>query len=169
VKKISIFILLVATAGIIQAQKNMHRVFGSEMKIIQGASKAILYLVNPTPMLSVDQVQGENYICDYPVVKSITLAKKNIKDLVVAALDTNTYLYGLNKKCPFMGKYAIQFYKGSKSVILLISTDPCDKVIIFCHGSAIDKKHLDLRDKGNLATLLNGLFGDIPTVPNHKE
>jgi hypothetical protein len=169
VKKISLFILLVATAGIIQAQKNMHKVFGTEVKIIQGASRAILYLVNPTPMLSVDQVQGENYICDHPVVKSITLTKKNIKDLSVAALDTNTYLYGLNKKCPFMGRYAIEFCKGNKSVILLISADPCDKMIIFCPGSVIDKKHLDLRDKGNLMILLNGLLGDIPTVPNHKE
>ncbi len=64
--------------------------------------------------MSVDQIQGENYVYDYRILKTVLVTKKMAGQITLAVLDTNEYLYGLNKKCPFMGKYAIQYRLGPK-------------------------------------------------------
>jgi hypothetical protein len=149
VKSISSFIILLAIAGTLNA-KNMHKVFGSSDQIIKGASKVIIYKIEQFPIMSVEQQQGKNYIYDYPVTQTITLKRKAAKGIIEATLDTNQYLFGIAKKCAFLGKYALEFRKGTKSLTIILSSNPCDKAIIFCPGSVIDKTHIDLVDLGKI-------------------
>lgn len=137
--------------------KNMHKVFGTDEKTIKNSPKIELYMIDPIPVLSVEQIYGENYIFDYKVWKSVVLKKKEGVALVNAVLDTNQYVYGIAKKCPFMGKFAVRFQVGRKSLTILISADPCEKAIIFCPGSIIDKKHIDLVEKAGLISTISAL------------
>lgn len=161
-KTFFLFSLLVGLTGIIQAQKNMHKVFGTDDKIIKGSSKVYIYAIESTPIMSVDQMQGENYVYDYRIIKTIVATKKMAGALTLAVLDTNEYFYGLNKKCPFMGKYAVQYRTGQKTITLTISSEPCEKLIIFCPGSVIDKRHIDIRIKSRIITAIETLMN--PTV-----
>jgi hypothetical protein len=168
VKKIYLLMILVVATGTIEAQKTMHKIFGSESKIITGSCKVWVYEIDPIPVMSLDQVQGENYIYDYRVLKSMTYRKKDASGLIIGVMDTTQYLYGVNKKCPFMGKYAIQFRKGNRALTIMVSSEPCDKAIIFCPGSIIDKKHIDLKDKGSIVDALRILLNPIAEVEQKK-
>ena len=160
--------VLVAAAGIIQAQKNMHKVFGTDSKIITGTSNVWVYEIDQIPVMSVDQVQGENYVYDYRIIKTVVHKKKDAGLLIFGIMDTTQYLYGLSKKCPFMGKYAVQFKKGNKTITMVISSEPCDKVIIFCPGSIIDKKHIDLKDKSSIVACITNLLNPVVKVEEKK-
>jgi hypothetical protein len=145
-KKIVGIMMLLAIAGSVEA-KNIHPVFGTTDQVIRSSSNIEIHIIDPIPVMSLDQVQGQNYIFDYHITRSITLKKSAGKNIVTSLLDSTQYLYGLNKKCPFMGKYAVRFQKGKISVTIILSTEPCDKAVIFCPGSPIDKKHIDLIEK----------------------
>lgn len=138
--------------------KNMHKVYGTSDLIIKAAPRVEVYVIDPIPVLSVEQIQGEDYIYDYHVMQSMVVKKKQAADLVKAVLDTSQYLHGLNKKCPFMGKYALHFKKGTRSVTLILSSEPCDKAIIFCPGSVVDKKHIDLVEKSAILAAITKLL-----------
>ncbi len=127
----------------------MHKVFGTHDKVIKNAPKVEVFMIDPIPVLSVEQIQGENYVYDYRVIQSNSLKKKAASAITAAALDTNQYLYGVSKKCPFMGKYAVHFRQGKQSVTIILS-DLCAKAIIFCPGSIIDKKHIDLIENSSI-------------------
>jgi hypothetical protein len=129
--------------------KNMHKVFGPHDKAIKGSPKVHVFVIDPIPILSLEQVQGENYIYDYKVIQSCVLKKKAAASITSAVLDTTQYMYGVSKKCPFMGKYGLHFRQGKQSVTIIIS-DLCAKAIIFCPGSVIDKKHIDLVENSSL-------------------
>jgi hypothetical protein len=160
--------IFVAATGIVHSQKNMHKIFGSESKILSGCSKVWVCEIDPIPVMSIDQVQGENYIYDYRIIKSTIHKKKDAGILILGVMDTTQYLYGINKKCPFMGKYAVQFQKGNKSITIIISTEPCDKAIIFCPGSVIDKKHIDLKDKSSIIASFGALLNPAVKSENKK-
>jgi hypothetical protein len=167
VKRIFLGMLVFAMAGTTNA-KNMHKIFGTSDKIIKGAPIIQIYSIDPIPVMSVEQVQGEDYIYDYHVIKAWSFKKKAANKLVVASLDTTQYLAGIAKKCPFMGKYAIHFKKGMKSLTIIVSTQPCDKVIIFCPGTVIDKKHIDIMDNSALVAAIEALVNPIVQVNNKK-
>lgn len=150
-------IIVFAFAGTINA-KNMHKIFGAYEKIVKGSPKVQIYSVDPIPVLSVEQIQGEDYIYDYHVLKVWEFKKRAADKLVVSVLDSTQYLPALNKKCPFMGKYAVHFKKGMQSLTIIVSTNPCDKVIIFCPGSVIDKKHIDIRDQSAIVSAIELLI-----------
>ena len=156
-KKISLMIILLAASAGIYA-KNMHPIFGTSEGLIKGCQKLEVFMVESIPVMSVEQMQGKEYICDYPVVSSSMVKKKDGKSLILAVLDTNQYMSGLIKKCPFMGKYAVRFTKGNQSLTLIISAEPCDKVIIFCPGSPIDKKHIDIKERSAIIAFIEPLF-----------
>lgn len=162
----SIFILL-AIAGSVQA-KNMHKVFGVDYNIVKNACKVELYMVDAIPVMSIEQVQGNNYIYDYHIIKTKTIRKKEGISLFSAVLDSNQYVYGEAKKCPFMARYAVQFRKGNKSLTIVFSPQPCDKAIIFCPGSIIDKKHIDLVDNSNIVSAIDKLINPIGIVERKK-
>lgn len=143
-----------------QAQ-NMHKVFGTDDKTIKNSCKVELYMVDAIPVMSIEQVPGQNYIYNYRVIKAMTIKKKAGMSLFSAVLDTNQYVYGEAKSCPFMAKYAIQFRKWNKSVTILISTQPCDKAIIFCPGSIIDKKHIDLVGNSSIIAAIDKLMNPV--------
>lgn len=167
-KRFFLFSILVALTGISQAQKNMHKVFGTDEKIIKGSSKVWIYSIEQIPVMSVDQMQGENYVYDYRIIKTITSTKKMAGAITLAVLDTTQYFYGLNKKCPFMGKYAVQYRKGQKSITLVISAEPCEKVIIFCPGSVIDKKHIDIKTGSRIITAIESVMNPTIKVEDKK-
>lgn len=147
---------------------NMHKVYGPHEKVIKNSSKISIMQLAPTPILSLDQLPGENYVYDYPIIKSIVVTKKMGISLTSALLDTTQYLYGINKKCPFMGKYALQYRQGKTSVTILLS-EPCTKAIIFCPGSIIDKKHIDLIERSAIMIAINTFFGkESPTEKSKK-
>lgn len=155
-KNICSILILLAIAGSVEA-KNMHKVFGTDERTIKNSPKIELYMIDPIPVLSVEQIFGENYIFDYRVMKSVVLKKKDGLAVTKAILDTNQYIYGNAKKCPFMGKYAVRFQVGKRSVTIILSAEPCEKAIIFCPGSIIDKKHIDLIEKSNIFPTINAL------------
>ena len=136
----------------------MHKVLGTGSKVITSSSRILVYEINPIPVLSVDQIQGENYMYDYQILRSLVFRKKEAAGLIFGVMDTAQYLYGINKKCPFMGKYAIQFGKGTKVITMIVSPEPCEKMIIFCTGSMIDKKHIDLKDQSKIVAALQNLL-----------
>lgn len=154
-------------AGVANA-KNMHKVFGTNDKLIKGSAKIEIYLVDPIPIMSIDQIQGEDYIYDYHVTKSLQIKRKLGIGIVNAVLDTTQYMPGVNKKCPFMGKYAVHFRQGTRSLTIILSADPCDKAIIFCPGSIIDKKHIDLIEKSSIIAAVAGFFTSQVIVEEKK-
>lgn len=149
-------VVMLAIVGSAEA-KNMHKVFGTDEKTIRNSPKIELYMVDAIPVLSVEQIFGENYIFDYKVLKAVVLKKKDGLAITKAVLDTTQYLYGISKKCPFMGKYAVRFQLGKKSLTILISAEPCEKAIIFCPGSIIDKKHIDLVERAGIISTISSL------------
>ena len=167
----SIFILPIAIgitfAGSAQA-KNVHKVFGTDYLTIKNACKVELYMVDAVPVMSVEQVQGQNYLYDYRIIKAKTVKKKDGTAVFSAVLDSNQYVYGEAKKCPFMAKYAVHFRKGNKSVTIVISTQPCDKAIIFCPGSIIDKKHIDLVDHSSIISAIDKIMNPTGIVEGKK-
>lgn len=160
--------MLLVLAGSVNA-KNMHKVFGTSDKIIKGSAKIELYVIDPIPVMSVDQVQGELYVYDYKVISTLKLSKRGGAMVAIAALDTNQYLYGVNKKCPFMGKYAVHFRQGKSSMTIILSAEPCGKAIIFCPGTIIDKKHIDLVENNRIVAAVEKLLKPKNTVENKKE
>ena len=167
----SIFILPIAVgitiSGSVHA-KNMHKVFGTDYTTIKNSCKVELYIVDAIPVMSVEQVQGQNYIYDYRIIKAKTVKKKDGSSVFSAVLDTNQYVYGEAKKCPFMAKYAVHFRKGNKSVTIVISIQPCDKAIIFCPGSIIDKRHIDLVDHSSIISAIDKLMNPTGIVEGKK-
>lgn len=157
-KNVCMVLILLAIAGSLEA-KNMHKVFGTDDKTIKNSCKVGLYMIDMIPVMSVDQIQGENYVYDYRIIQSISLNKKAGTVFANAVLDTNQYVYGDAKRCPFMGKYALHFRQGKHSVTIVISVEPCEKVVIFCPGSVIDKKHIDLIAGSSLIAAFTGMFG----------
>ncbi len=167
VKNICLIFILLAIAGGIHA-KNMHKVFGTDEKIIRSAAKIDLYMVDVIPVMSPDQIQGENYIYDYRVMKAMSIKKKAGSALIKAVLDTNQYMNGVAKKCPFMGKYAVQFRQGKRSITIILSTNPCEKAIVFCPGSIIDKKHIDIIENSTIITAIDLLFNPVVITEGKK-
>lgn len=167
-KRFFLGVIVFAIAGTINA-KNMHKIFGTSDKIIKGAPKIQIYSIDPIPVMSIDQIQGEDYIYDYHVLKAWTFKKKAADKLVVATLDSTQYMAGIAKKCPFMGKYAIHFKKGMQSLTIIVSTQPCDKVIIFCPGNVIDKKHIDIKENSAIVAAIDSLINPVVLVNDKKE
>jgi len=157
VKRIFLGTIVFAIAGTMNA-KNLHKIFDVNDKIIKTAPAVQIYSIDPIPVMSIDQIQGEEYIYDYHVIKAWSFKKKAADKLVVATLDTNQYLSGVTKKCPFIGKYAVRFKKGMKALTIIVSTQPCDKVIIFCDGTVIDKKHIDIKDQSAIVMAIELLL-----------
>lgn len=146
----------------------MHKVFGTDDKVIKGSPKIWVYTIDQIPVMSADQVQGENYIYDYRITRTEEVKKKIASSLTAAILDSTQYLYGIAKKCPFMGKYAIQYRQGNKTITIIISSEPCDKVIIFAPGSIIDKKHIDLKDKNTIVSGIEAILNSTVQVKDKK-
>jgi len=157
VKRIFLGIIVFAVAGTMNA-KNMHKVFGTSDKIIKGAPKIEIYSIDPIPVMSIEQIQGEDYIYDYHVLKVWSFKKKAANKLVLAVLDSTQYMPAVSKKCPFMGNYAIHFKKGMQSLTLVVSSNPCNKIIIFCPGSIVDKKHIDIIDQSAIIAAIEALI-----------
>jgi len=155
-KKILVIIGIVFTIAGVQAQKEKST--DKAAGIIKNPSTITIYEVDPIPVLSVEQVKGAQYIHDYPIKKGSTFNKKMSVDLITAVQDTSQYMSEATKMCPFMGKYAVTFKKGNQQLTILISTTPCDKVIIFCEGSFIDKTHMDLKDKSKIIYTIEELL-----------
>ena len=146
----------------------MHKVFGTDYTTIKNSCKVEMYMVEAIPVMSVEQVQGLNYIYDYLIIKTKTVKKKDAMSVFSAVLDTNQYVYGEAKKCPFMAKYAVRFTKCNKSITVVISPQPCDKAIIFCPGSIIDKKHIDLVDHSSIISTIDKLMNPTGIVEGKK-
>src|SRR5687767_11788985 len=154
--------------GITIQAKNMHKVFGPHENLIKNSCKINIFMIDPIPIMSVEQVQGVQYIYDYKILKSMLLNKKTALLITQAVLDSNQYKYGITKKCPLMGKYAVEFKKGKTSVTLVISADPCGKAVIFCPGSTIDKKHIDLIDNGLIAKRIDMMFNPVTVIQSNN-
>lgn len=148
--------------------KNMNKIFGTDYTTIKNACKVELYMVDGIPVMSIEQVQGQNYVYNYRVIKAMTVKKKMGMPVFSAVLDTNQYVYGEAKKCPFMAKYAIHFRACNKTVTIIVSAQPCDKAIIFCPGSIIDKKHIDLVDNSSIISAIDKIMNPVGTVEGKK-
>lgn len=162
-----IFTLIAMAISINTNAGNMHKVFGPHERVIKNSSKISIMLLDPTPILSLDQQPGENYVYDYPIIRTSVIAKKIGAALTATILDTNQYLYGINKKCPFMGKFAVQYRQGKTTITMLFS-EPCAKAIIFCPGSIIDKKHIDLIDGSAILNALKS-FIEKESIPEKSK
>lgn len=166
-KKIIFGLMAVAIVHSITAG-NMHKVFGPHAMVIKNSAKISIMAIAPMPILSLDQLPGENYVYDFPVIQTKIVSKKEGFALSSAILDTNQYIYGVNKKCPFMGKFAVQFRQGKTTITLLFS-EPCGKAIIFCPGSIIDKKHIDLIEPSAILNTLKSFVGKEGTIEKSKK
>lgn len=165
---ISLFALMAFAITLNVNAGSMHKVFGTHDKVIKNSSKINLWIIDPVPVLSLEQFQGENYIYDFRILQTKVLSKKIGLSLTSAILDSTQYVYDVNKKCPFMGKYAVQFKQGKTTVSIILS-EVCPKAIIFCPGSVIDKKHIDLIESSSIFSAIAGLFGNESTIEKSKK
>lgn len=160
-KNTGIFFILVALtlAGVqAQKQKKTHPIYGVQENLIKNPSNIWIHQVESTPVYPIQQQPSVKYIFDYPIIHSFRFNKKMGLNLISSLRDSVQYMVEATKKCVFLGKYAITFKKGKKEMTLLISSEPCDKMIIFCEGSPIDKKHIDLKEKSSIINAIEGLL-----------
>ncbi len=156
-KKILIIILVAFTIVGVQAQKE-GKSNDKTKSVINNPSSVIVYEVDPIPVLSVEQVQGKKYIHDYLIISTSKFDKKSSTALILALNDTSQYMSDAVKKCPFMGKYAISFKKGKMEFTVLISAEPCEKLIFFGEWSFLDKVHLDLKSKNAIVSSIEAML-----------
>lgn len=137
----------------------VHPVLGKEALVVRKPRQVVIYTIAPFPVLSIEQVPGERYIYDYPIRGVVPFPKNQMDSLQTALLDTASYIAPETRKCPFTGAYALMFTKGKQQLVIIISDDPCPKAILFCPGSPVDKKHIDLADNCAILRILRKLGG----------
>jgi len=161
IKRLLSVIIFMVIVGTQLSAKTLHPIFGNECRIIKSSCRVQVYLIDPIPVYAVEQVPNEEYIYDYKIMRKMEFKKNIAKVVTDAILDTMQYLPLVTKTCPFMGTYAVKYTVGKKTVTVVISANPCDKVIIFCPGSVIDKKHIDIKDNGTLLAAIRFLFNPV--------
>jgi hypothetical protein len=132
------------TLSMAYSNKDPHKVFGMYSSLIAKASNIKVYQIEKYPVVSSEQLPDVMYIYDYGITQVYTPASSLIDSLSIQLLDTTQFLYNDARNCPFVGKYAVEFTKGKSTITLIFSEDPCYKMIVFCPGTDIDRKHIDL-------------------------
>lgn len=153
-------LLLVSIAA--EGAKPLHPIYGKEAKLVQHPKNVQIYAIDAFPVLSIEQVTGEQYICDYRIRMAVPYTKNQLEVLQSSLLDTASYVVPETRKCPFTGTYALVFQKGKQQLVIVLSNTDCPKAVIFCAGSAIDKKHIDLSDNGTILLALRNITPEKP-------
>lgn len=153
--------ILIISFSIIGHTTSTHPIFGQFEKIIGKSKKITLHLIDQYPVFPVEQAPEQEYILDYPIQNSLILEKSISTTVVTALLDSNNYIQDNQRKCSFLGQFAIQIHHKKFPITILLSSLECPKAIIFCEGQNIDKKHYDLTDQNQIIPILSGLSGKV--------
>lgn len=139
----------------------LHKVFGEYASIILKATSVKVYRIQQYPVVSTEQEPKILYVYDYGVTHIYNYDNDNRFDsLNTFLLDTAQFLYDDQRKCPFVGRYAVEFTKGKQTLTLLFSEKPCYKMIVFCPGTDIDRTHFDLGENNKIYEALTPLASD---------
>ena len=144
------------------ANDPIHKVFGAYSDVILKASSIKVYRIEPYPVVSAEQEPRVQYIYDYGVTRIYNYKRSEVRldSLNANLLDTTQFLYDDRRTCPFVGKYAVEFTKGKKTITLIFSEKPCYKMIVFCPDTEIDKLHFDIADNNKIYKALLPLATD---------
>lgn len=149
--KLGISLLFCLVLSVPFAKDPVHKIFGSHASIILKANSVKIYKIEKYPIVSAEQEQKELYIYDYGVTRTYSYDRTPLMDsLNTFLMDTTQFLHDDQRTCPFVGKYAVEFTRGKKTMTLIFSEKPCYKMIIFCPGTEIDKMHLDLGENNQI-------------------
>ena len=144
------------------AKDPIHKVFGEYTDVILKASSIKVYRIEPYPIVATEQEPRVQYIYDYGVTRIYNYKKSDgrLDSLNMNLLDTTQFLYDNRRTCPFVGKYALEFTKGKRTITLVFSEKPCYKMIVFCPDTDIDKLHIDIADNNKIYSALLPLASD---------
>ena len=142
------------------AKDEPHKVYGDYAQLIAKASTIRTYQIADYPVVSPEQLPNIPYIYDYEIERIYEHDKSSASSFTEHLLDTNQYIFGNQRMCPFVGRYAVEFIKGKFNLTILFSDKACSKIIIFCPGTPIDKKHIDLGENSQIYSALIPLVTD---------
>lgn len=125
----------------------------SYQKAVDEATTVKLYTLAATPVQKESQTAGKVYVADYEVLQEIPLSEAQQSMLKEKALALKDATVPPARRCPFQGKYALQF---DGKISLVFSTSPCNKMTVSDAGKP---HHLDLTDKTDLPQILASLPG----------
>lgn len=117
------------------------------------ASMLELYTVEGTPTRPDQQVQGQLYVFDFATVHPVILTSEESAALYAALINTDNFSSTNQKRCPFIGQYAVRVGDELSAVI---SRSPCSKIQIK-EGSKGDAQHLQLVKENSLEIIFSGL------------
>ncbi len=136
-------------------QKEKHPIFQANAYIITDATEVEIFSLENMPTLSKHHDKKEVYFEDYKVIKKLDLPTNQVTELKNIALDKANYLEKLQKKCPFQTAFAIKFYKSKRDfIILILSENTCERMLISSSERDINKKFVDLIEKNALHAFL---------------
>jgi hypothetical protein len=156
-----VIVLIFSLALSVAHSKNIpHKVFGLYSSLITKATSVNVFQIEKYPVVSADQLPNVMYKYDYEINKVYEHSSKMANSFVTYLLDSTQYAYDDKRTCPFIGKYAVEFTKGKNTLTIIFSEAPCYKMIIFCPGTDIDKKHIDLGKNNKIYNTLIPLATD---------
>jgi len=112
-----------------------------------------LFTVEQTPTPPDKQLIDKTYVLDFAIVDPVELRPEEASALYAALDDTDNYTLENQKRCPFIGEYAIEV---AGAFVAVLSSRPCSKVQMM----RVDEKeirHLELIEHNAVEVVVAGL------------
>lgn len=112
-----------------------------------------LYTVERMPTHPDKQALDQLYVLDFAILDPVELRPEEATALYAALEDTNNFSSENQKRCPFIGEYAIEV---EGEFVAILSSSPCSKVQMMSDGEK-DVRHLELVEENAVDVVVAGL------------
>jgi hypothetical protein len=140
------------------ASQDKHPIFHKHQDIIQEATEISLWEIAEQPIPEKEQEKNKTYIEDYLTLKKVSIPQEDIETLKKTVLNAENYTAD-KKHCPMVAKYAIRFSKKRHHITLILSSNTCEKTIIFSSEKSIHKHYHDLKASNGIHQLIERITG----------
>ncbi len=135
--------------------KEKHPIFLENTHIIEDAKEIEIFTLENIATPHKQHDKKEIYFEDFKVLKKLNFVDEQSADLKKIVLEKGNYLEKSQKKCPFKTAHAIKFFKNKRDfIVLIVSENTCEKMLISSSERDINKKYVDLAEKNTIHEFL---------------
>lgn len=112
-----------------------------------------LYTVDRTPTHPDQQTPDHTYVLDFAILDPVSLSPEEAAALYTAMENDANFSAENQKRCPFVGQYAVEV---AGEFVAVISSTPCSKVQRRSEGETTTR-HLELTKNNGLELIFAGI------------
>lgn len=133
-----------------------HKIFKRHIDIVKKPDTVWIYTIGETPVDPKLHDTTKSYIGNYLITNAKALDSVQTVRLQKAVIQKENYFFNVAKRCPFIAKWAIEFRKGGRKVIIIVSPANCSKVQVYLPNNT-QPTSFDLAEKNGIEATVSSL------------